>query len=157
MTDVDDRMDELISLAETVVARNWTPEVDEKLSLVGAIKSALHLVQEKGYGYVYQRPQIEAALGGMIPGACMNWHIQEDVPGCVVGHILFRFGVHKMELQGQNSAPAEDFATHYASDHVAFFLRALQERQDRGVSWGEALLQTLNDVGSNGAFRGAHD
>jgi len=160
--DPSQEMDRLVATAIVLNPVSNVHDLLERLTLPKAIELAFLVVKEKGVDHVYERP-VEGE-------ACYNWHSAPDgngpgAPGCIVGHILYRFGVRKEDLSGAYvTAPAFNFRHLLVSDRVGVFLTALQWRQDAGDTWGQALTGALKDilglkdanpgvqdVGSNGA------
>jgi len=155
--DPSQEMDRLVATAIVLNPVSDVHDLLERLTLPKAIELAFLVVKEKGVDHVYSPPNAG--------GSCFNWHIQTDEPGCIVGHILYRFGVPKENLNGAYiTAPAFNFSYLFASPKVNAFLTGLQWRQDDRDTWGQALTGALKDilgikdanpgvqdVGSNGA------
>lgn len=108
----------------------------EKLTLPEAIRIAKEVVAEKGSDYVYMTPDgVQAGVNG--PG-CVNWNHKTNAPSCLIGHILHRHGISGMTLLDKNKAAVRSFGQYLEND-AAEFLNILQERQDNGGTWGDAL------------------
>lgn len=113
------------------------------LSLDEAITLAKEVVQEKGEDYVYINPSGEKAGSGSLL-RCENWDIPKDQPSCIVGTILYRSGVvGKSDLTQRNTSNAEAFEGCYVDESVNLFLTTLQDAQDDGMPYGEALNNAL--------------
>lgn len=104
-------------------------------------------VAEKGAEYVYTNP--EGVPGGS-DSLANCYYVHGSQPGCIVGHVLHKAGVPLETLTEHETRPAgfvlrslEDFDL----DHNTLrLLDDVQERQDRGVPWGEAVQQALAEL-----------
>lgn len=113
---------------------------DLRITLEDAKRVAEEVVRGKE-DYVYVNPDGKKATS--IVTLCSNWDIARDQPSCVAGTILYKLGVPKEELIENNTSSVDSFAE-YFDDAVAYppamdFLSMLQQHQDIGVPWGEAL------------------
>lgn len=75
-------------------------------------------------------------------GMCLYSH--GDVPGCLVGTVLHRLGVPLADFQGHEGQPAyaalrELVQVSGHRQRVGRFLDEIQEKQDVGLTWSEAL------------------
>lgn len=78
------------------------------------------------------------------------WDLSEAKPDCLIGCALINAGVVTMlEIlePGNNEAPIETFAAdmedHTFDDDAVEFMAAVQEKQDKGFSWKEAIQYGL--------------
>lgn len=95
---------------------------------------------------VAERPDyVYAAPPEMTTGAASCFYVHGEgeaaTPGCVVGAVLNRLGVPLSELAGHEGSPAQRVAEKLleTDSDVASMLRQVQEEQDQGTSWGDAL------------------
>jgi hypothetical protein len=123
------------------------------LQVVNALHAA---VTDRGGDYVYE------PVGSIT--ACRNWHEETDEPGCIVGYVLHSLGAAKEQLAGQGlggiqieepysiaagtTMAALECAgwTFKDRDKVLYLLSTVQSRQDRHVSWGEAVARGIEDT-----------
>ncbi len=120
----------------------------EKLTYEKAVELAKKAVEAKGADYVYHTPEGERAVeatreNDWYSPDCVNFDVDSDCPSCIVGHILFDFGVPKDELIEFNEEGSHEFVEWYASRQVDVFLEALQRKQDAGLPWGQALEEAI--------------
>lgn len=100
----------------------------------------------KGADYVYTTPDGEQGNPDTSP-ICSYVHGEE--PGCIVGHVLHSAGIPLAELRGEERNDASGAlrglrGTLHYEDGVAELLMAVQQDQDSGVPWGEALTNALS-------------
>lgn len=113
------------------------------------VKSLLReIVDEFGRDYVYKWPHAA--------DACLYVHKVEDgfdetKPGCIVAQVLHRAGVSLEYMEGYEGRGAnillfalENDAALSVSSQSAWALRNIQQDQDLGVSWGEAVDRIMN-------------
>lgn len=111
-----------------------------ELSITQAQTLVNELITEYGDGFVYKQ----------INGGCVYTYGGE--PSCLVGQVMARAGLDPMDLETllrDNYREGDYFHTinQFLAEHNIFmasseaeeFLGALQQYQDEGVSWGEAL------------------
>lgn len=95
---------------------------------------AQDIVAEKGEDYVYRRPS-EAHGARYV-------HVSLPEPGCLIGHILHRFGVPLISLLEQEHLSVDRLLTSLricADSRIVQWLLRAQGLQDAGVQWGTAL------------------
>lgn len=116
----------------------------EALTLDRAVELAREVVAEFGEDYVY--PESHKRLqwedepeSPSNPMSCV--YVHEGKPSCIVGHILHRHGVEIEAMKNHefDSACPVSGATTNAEGTARFFLREMQEHQDKGKPWGESL------------------
>lgn len=115
------------------------PTVEETLETLRAV------VSEKGPDYVYHAKDGHP-FPDDVPIKCMYAH--GDVPGCIVGHVLHRWGVPLEAFQSVEGISASaavanffpyNFMTLDQVNAVSRVLGSAQRQQDNGRTWGEAL------------------
>lgn len=130
---------------------------EKKLTLKDAVKLAEEVVAGRE-DYIYTNPDgIQArplfdgsgkSLGPL--PKCVNWDVNENKPSCVVGHILYKFGVPIQTLINRNEEGVEDFTEWLQSDphenDTFRFLAEIQSLQDKGRTWGDALQLAKDKV-----------
>jgi hypothetical protein len=104
----------------------------------------------KGADYVYTTPDGEQGNPDTQP---ICWYVHGEEPGCIVGHALHAAGVPlgRLREEERNDAGGVLRSLHGDSrlrftheDGVAELLAAVQQDQDSGVPWGEALTNALS-------------
>lgn len=113
-------------------------------------------VAERGEAYVYTLPGgAQPTLNGgescfYVHTPDMDASITESVPGCIAGYVLHKAGVPLEALRGCEASPADAVVSFLvaerelaASADVAYLLRDVQYKQDRGRPWGEAVREAL--------------
>jgi hypothetical protein len=111
------------------------------------VLSTLRQIAEESPEKVYEAPE------GMRDewGSCYYVHHNEDgteSPGCIVGQVLHRLGVPLAKLKEAETlgaTAAVRLTTQGVSDNVSDFLRFVQQKQDRGVTWSKAVADALED------------
>jgi hypothetical protein len=84
-------------------------------------------------------------------GSCYYVHRDDqgnESPGCIVGQVLHRLGVPLADLKEAETlgaTAAVRLTTQGVSDNVSDFLRFVQQKQDRGVTWSKAVADALED------------
>jgi hypothetical protein len=110
-------------------------------------------VAEKGADYVYQDP--DGRRGGEVdedgcPAAVTCRYVHGDKPGCIVGNVLHRAGVSLSALRDEEGVGAYNsmFERLYVSmpTHASDLLAHVQDRQDVGVPWGDAVREAREQV-----------
>lgn len=120
-------------------------------------------VAERGEDYVYSTPE------GKIPtpdGSVMCYYVHawdasgplpEPVAGCIAGYVLHKAGVPLDTLRALERQPADRVLGFLERDDVAraeprvrMLLRTIQQRQDAGQSWGQAVANTLAEESQAG-------
>lgn len=93
-------------------------------------------IGEKGPDYVYQR-----MTNGM---GCL--YFEQGQPSCIVGHVLSYMGIDSAP-EGQGASRALKSLGVRTDFKTTALLDGVQEKQDNGVPWGEALrrAQGLSD------------
>ena len=135
-----------------------------KLDLPKVQKAALELAKEKGFGFVYEKPEsrdCQYVEYDLVPREGDEWYddIENVRPSCYVGQILDRLGFdvgYFTEHFAMNTEPVDEVLyclgpqghgeIEYDED-VEHFLKILQFNQDRGHSWGDALEKANEAVG----------
>lgn len=115
------------------------------LTLDRAKQLAAEAVAEMGAEYVYTNPYGVRADGVASDVDIECYYVHGDVPGCIVGHILYR---HDEEMFDQLNSQyeGEDVAAlpeEWFTQGVQDFLQVVQARQDNGTPWGVALEYAL--------------
>lgn len=124
-----------------------TEEVQHKLDIVTAVRLAVAAVKKRGAGYVYAN--VDRPFNGFDSEACYNWHQSTSSPGCIVGQILYDFGLDKDRLIENQGSPAIDFSYVYDNhnnDSTSYFLSEIQRQQDKGIPWGPAVAKGLGKI-----------
>lgn len=106
----------------------------------------------KGEDYVYTTPEGDKGSEDYQP-VCL--YVHGDQPGCIVGHVLHAAGVPLDNLgryEGDDATVAIrtliDDETIASDLTVGRLLRAVQDRQDSGIPWGQAVQQALAEPDS---------
>lgn len=115
------------------------------LTLQQAVEGLKALAAERP-DYVYETPD------GYSPGRCVYANPEATEPSCIVGHLLHRNGVPLALLNelDDGDTPAEDISDHPDIPmelEARWLLVAVQGRQDRGVPWGKAVAESLQELG----------
>lgn len=85
--------------------------------------------------YVYDEKTTEDGVGER----CRNWNTEGDKPSCLIGHILYDWGVPKEELIEKNFRGIYEFSEYVQNSNVVRFLAEVQAAQDEGKTWAEAV------------------
>ncbi|MFF3363612.1 hypothetical protein [Streptomyces misionensis] len=111
-----------------------------ELTLARAKELLAEAVAEKGADYVYTGPDGEQ---GNPDRAAECYYVHGQQPGCIVGNVLHRAGVSLADLAQYEGQAAEDPVEQLTKANVAAvrLLISVQELQDRGTPWGEAVRQ----------------
>jgi len=115
----------------------------ETLTLVRAKEIAAQVVAEFGADYIYpEKQKAEDSLGFR---TCV--YVHDGKPSCLVAQILVRHGVpvEQLMLWEDKSAYGVVHEVTKCEVTVPSFLSALQRRQDRGQTWGQA-LKNANEI-----------
>lgn len=124
--------------------RCWAvvPVPPERLTYTRTLQLLREVIAEKGEDFVYE-PFVDE------DGFSMCRYVVQGQPSCLVGHVLHRAGISLTELAGvedttpnSSDGPWEDWGTAAALDLLA----EVQEKQDQGVAWGEALALAIADT-----------
>lgn len=114
-----------------------------ELTLDKAKELVLKAIEEKGEGYVYENPDGHDSCS----------YVHGDVPGCLVGHVLFAAGVPlewMSDLEGDSASGvlglAEIGGLLATSGSVRTFLRDIQECQDSENTWGDSYKYALERI-----------
>lgn len=114
-------------------------------------KVADELLDEYGSDFHYSNPNIP---GWTSLHACHYVHYVdgENVPGCIVGHILNRLGVplEEMDTERFGNTPADNLLESLAdrgiislesvtNGRISGYLKTAQYKQDTGNHWGYAI------------------
>lgn len=125
-------------------------EPQKELDFDQAIIYLEKAVGEKGRDYIYEIDGVDAITyrnqshGIAMP--CHYWH--KGAPSCIVGHVLDYMGYepeqivglhHVNCIEGNTAAHALGLLGIDADPETQALLHKVQELQDRGVPWGEAL------------------
>lgn len=120
---------------------------------------ALEAVVAGREGYVYNRSATEGANAG----SCRYFE-DDDTPSCIVGHVLASWGLARIDLPMDytnsdgdevgdvnrvgvdNVLDAIGVDPHGLDPKVMVLLRTAQCEQDRGLEWGEALANAIEDA-----------
>jgi hypothetical protein len=119
----------------------------EFLTYDRALALLREVIAEKGEDYVYPKLEPEAAGDR---GAVMEcFYVRDDAPSCIVGHVLHRAGVSLDDLRAVEGWTPGDVEqappfTLWADEMALELLYEVQNEQDAGRSWGEALTNTLD-------------
>ena len=112
-----------------------------------ALELLQEVIAEFGEDYVY--PQFEPEAAGDRGAVMECFYVRDDAPSCIVGHVLYRAGVTLDELRAvEGWTPVDQQAPQFGiwADILACGLLAdVQDEQDSGRSWGEALAEALGD------------
>lgn len=93
-------------------------------------------VADKGPDYVYRRTTPVTESEYETGQTCL--YFEQGQPSCIVGHVMSYMGVtHSRE--GINAGHALTEAGIAADARTRRFLEEVQEKQDNGVPWGEAV------------------
>jgi hypothetical protein len=85
--------------------------------------------------FIYVDPD---GVGGGENANCSYFH--GDTPGCIVGHALARFGVGPgVAQEGSSAREVVDYLAASSDTEDLDYMTYVQQRQDEGVSWGEAV------------------
>ena len=105
-----------------------------RTSTIEALQSAIDLM---GPDYTYVTPGGEDAAVDVM---CSYVDQAKNAPSCIVGHVLYAHGVTLSELVQYEGESAHKTATAFgASEQVGDMLNRVQELQDTGVPWAEAV------------------
>jgi hypothetical protein len=94
-------------------------------------------VAKKGADFIYQAPD-ESTRPNVAGGVCLYYN-DDNTPGCIVGHVLADIGYGPNAVNegaGASSLPVIKLAFDGDSQTL---LDCVQESQDAGSSWGEAV------------------
>jgi len=140
-------------VSETKVVPVELPPLKEQTPAQQVARVLDQIVQEFGYGYVYQKVwSIESSGVGC-------FYQKNGSPSCIVGQILHKMGFNVAQLKGNvNHMSWRGFAyenTPYYGEIPAAMkdrkvfdaLQRLQQRQDEGMTWGEAVHIFKGEVG----------
>lgn len=110
----------------------------ESLTMARAAELATEIVEEFGKDYLYP-VENKRNFPDQIQSACV--YVHDEKPSCLVGQILHRHGVSLLELSMWENKGAYTVSYHTANaeDGAQSYLSALQQKQDAGATWGEAL------------------
>ncbi|MFE5159116.1 hypothetical protein ACFRNT_11390 [Streptomyces sp. NPDC056697] len=120
-----------------------------KIEITGEqLTAAIREVVAENPERVYEAPQ-HMRIGGQTSAECYYVHTDVDgenqQPGCVIGHALFRLGVPLWQLADGEGTTAFGVipATTTLSDRdpAVVFANRVQDRQDLGATWADALRQ----------------
>lgn len=75
---------------------------------------------------------------------CQNWNVLKDQPSCLIGTVLYDWGVPKVELIMKNTLGSNVFRDFYADERVKSLFDVVQEYQDAGVPWGDCVDRALH-------------
>jgi hypothetical protein len=116
------------------------------LTTDSAIESAKKAVALMGEDYIYHTPDGKMAAPDV---KCKYVDINKNAPSCIVGHILHDHGV-PLETISIEGIGAESMLKKLRKSEIlnftgeaSHFLNKLQEAQDVGEPWGEALEQAM--------------
>jgi hypothetical protein len=109
------------------------------LRLDEVVYDLLDIIEEKGGDYTYTQ---------FCAGICQYFHDEE--PGCIVGHLLAKHGITQafleskdgpnvFELNASDVTELVDRDVLGVDNKTRAFLFNLQSKQDKGVTWGEAM------------------
>ena len=111
-----------------------------ELTLDKAKDLVLKTIEEKGEDYVYER----------FEGADTCSYVHGDVPGCLVGHVLFAAGVSLEWMSEHEGAAADNIIRRAVSDQLISadddtrrFLTGVQEYQDAQETWGDSYRHAI--------------
>lgn len=91
------------------------------------------VVAEFGEDYVYERRNQNNHLG--MSGRCV--YVHNGAPDCLAGKVLRKLGLTLEQLSQQEGNGCTNFSAYFSRD-VLSVLRAAQEQQDTGATWGVA-------------------
>jgi hypothetical protein len=119
----------------------------EFLTFDRALALLREVIAEKGEDYVY--PQFEPEAAGDLGAVMECFYVRDDAPSCIVGRVLHRAGVTLDELRAVEGWTPVDLEhapqfTRWADDMALELLHEVQNEQDAGRSWGEALANVLD-------------
>lgn len=118
---------------------------DKILTLELANQILDEIVAEFGPDYVYRNPAF--GTPGYQGPRCA--YVHGDQPGCIVGHVLYRFGVPLAQLANHEGDSALDVvaAVQGASKgRAGWLLDWVQTNQDGGLPWGDAVARARGQV-----------
>lgn len=117
-----------------------------ELTLARTKELLAEAVAEKGEDFVYtNRDGHEVDSDGVTP--CH--YVHDDKPGCIVGNVLHKAGVPLDELsrfEGQDAQEVTRSVCTVEEGDVIRLLSGVQDRQDRGTAWGEAVSLALDKL-----------
>lgn len=120
----------------------------EALTYDRAVELAREVVAEFGEEYTYPASHKRAESESSIP-SCV--YVHEGCPSCLVGQILHRHGVSLDELAKNEFRGAwfiaEDLAG--ADAKTRLFLDTVQDKQDGGATWAQAVNNGVSWVEEN--------
>lgn len=87
--------------------------------------------------FTYKTPEWEIS--------CLYWHKETGTPGCIFGHALANLGVDVSRITRSNAidiALPEIIGNDYYKipSDIRMWFNQVQEYQDVGISWGEAVV-----------------
>lgn len=110
------------------------------------IEKLEEVVAEYGEDYVYQRPDGKDLTGG---DGCM--YVHGDKPGCIAAQVFVKLGTPLESLKRYEGKQAMAVAKAVGgfTPRAAFTLRAAQDAQDSGKTWGAAVKQAKSMLDNN--------
>lgn len=107
----------------------------KSMTRVEVLEIMTQVVAERGEDFVYEK----------VGGQCLNWHGR--CPSCLIGHVMYRWGMSKGFLEHWGAAGVATLVWHYVDEHpgvtiedgVTKLLGAAQAAQDDRRTWGYAL------------------
>ncbi len=109
-------------------------------SMLAALRAA---VEERGENYVYpQRGEQDNCF-----------YVWEDKPDCIAGTALHSLGMSLDSLRLNEGIAVDGIAIRIngevasMTEKASFLVRRVQQFQDKGRSWGEALAEGLDYIG----------
>uniref|UniRef100_A0AAU3I734 Uncharacterized protein n=1 Tax=Streptomyces sp. NBC_01393 TaxID=2903851 RepID=A0AAU3I734_9ACTN len=131
-----------------------TPEAETsqhvpvEITLSEAKELLARAVEEKGAGYVYKMPIVEARTGAR-DHLCAYFDPATKAPSCLVGHVLAHkgFTYDRMEALDVNTyasaATLVDTEVIKVDNQTRALLEIVQCEQDQGQTWGASLGEAL--------------
>lgn len=87
-------------------------------------------VIEKGDGYIYPKRDVEGPT-------CV--YKEDATPSCIVGHVLSYIGLLDEAIDGMGPVGLQPWRRQF-TDNALWALGRAQSLQDKGETWGEALI-----------------
>lgn len=146
-----------------VLQDSITRERQEDLAKIVSVLD--QIVAEFGYDYVYPHARFEETGVG---GRCMyvenkdaenfdciyGMEMEQLKPSCIIGQLATRLGIPMEELIAVNDEGYTEMARFITIPHTHWFygeLDNLQQRQDKGMSWGQAVDMFKRETGEKAA------
>ncbi len=112
------------------------------------IAAAAAEVEKVGDDFIYKKDERYVLEDGTLGSAICIYYEPDGTPSCIVGRILHNAGIISPYTFDMEGASARRVASDRGdfTDEALKFLDALQDHQDRGVTWGRSLLLGMADA-----------